>query len=88
LVAKEYVASQEDGQGVLILSETAGAAAELDEALIVNPFDLDQVAATLATALSMPLAERRRRNEKMQRHLDTATVEAWASAFLADLTGA
>ena len=85
LVAKEYVASQENGQGVLILSETAGAAAELDQALIVNPFDLDQVAAALATALAMPEEERRSKNAKMQRHLAGATVESWAESFLADL---
>ncbi len=85
LVAKEYVASQSDGQGVLILSETAGAAVELDRALIVNPFDLDQVAATLATALDMPLAERQERNAAMQAHLAEATVETWAASFLADL---
>src|SRR5262249_35135668 len=65
LVAKEFVAAQTDDPGVLILSRFAGAAAELDAALIVNPHDVDGTAAALARALSMPLAERRRRQASL-----------------------
>src|ERR1035437_10345832 len=59
LVAKEFVASRTDGDGVLVLSEFAGAAAELTDALIVNPYDLDSVAVTVHAALEMSEQERR-----------------------------
>ncbi len=66
LVAKEYVAAQNPADpGVLVLSKFAGAANELDTALLVNPHDIDGMARTIATALSMPLAERRMRWEAM-----------------------
>ena len=59
LVAKEFVAAREDERGVLILSQFTGAARELPEALIVNPYDADQCAAALHVALTMPVAEQR-----------------------------
>lgn len=66
LVAKEYVAAQDpDNHGVLVLSQFAGAAQELTSALIVNPYDRDEVAAALDRALSMPLAERIARHSAM-----------------------
>ena len=66
LVAKEYVAAQNPADpGVLVLSKFAGAANELDTALLVNPHDIDGMARTIATALSMPLTERRMRWEAM-----------------------
>ena len=66
LVAKEYVAAQNPADpGVLVLSKFAGAANELDTALLVNPHDIDGMARTIATALSMPLIERRMRWEAM-----------------------
>jgi trehalose 6-phosphate synthase len=87
LVAKEYVAAQDpDDPGVLVLSRFAGAASELKSALIVNPFDLDEVADALARALSMPHNERRRRWRSMMDVLERNTVETWRDAFLADLT--
>ena len=61
LVAKEFVASRADEDGVLILSEFAGAAAELTEAIQVNPYDLDRTASAIEQALSMPEEERRAR---------------------------
>jgi trehalose 6-phosphate synthase len=83
LVAKEFVASQDpDDPGVLVLSRFAGAARELDTALIVNPFDVDQIADALDRALAMPLEERRARYETMMAHLDTHDVHAWRDAFL------
>ncbi|HEV57038.1 MAG TPA: bifunctional alpha,alpha-trehalose-phosphate synthase (UDP-forming)/trehalose-phosphatase [Phycisphaerales bacterium] len=87
LVAKEYVASQEEtgGHGVLILSEMAGAASELSEAIIVNPHDKHQVVEALHRALEMPAAERRHRNEQMQQRLRRYTVRRWAADFVESL---
>jgi trehalose 6-phosphate synthase len=83
LVAKEFVASQDpDDPGVLVLSRFAGAARELDAALIVNPFDVDQIADALDRALAMPLEERRDRYETMMAQLDAHDVHAWRDAFL------
>ena len=83
LVAKEFVASQDpDDPGVLVLSRFAGAARELDSALIVNPFDVDQIADALDRALAMPVEERRARYETMMAHLDEHDVHAWRDAFL------
>jgi trehalose 6-phosphate synthase len=83
LVAKEYVASQNpDDPGVLILSRFAGAARECEQALLVNPYDPDSVAAALGRALSMPLPERRERQEALFKVLTRNNVEAWANRFL------
>ena len=83
LVAKEFVASQDpDDPGVLVLSRFAGAARELDTALIVNPFDVDQIADALDRALAMPVEERRARYETMMAQLNTHDVHAWREAFL------
>jgi trehalose 6-phosphate synthase len=86
LVAKEYVASQNpDDPGVLILSRFAGAAQECKDALLVNPYDPDSVAAAIGQALSMPLAERRRRHHAMFRVLLHNDIQHWAGSFLAAL---
>jgi trehalose 6-phosphate synthase len=86
LVAKEYVASQNpDDPGVLILSRFAGAAQECKDALLVNPYDPDSVAAAIGQALSMPLAERRRRHHAMFRILSRNDIQHWAGSFLAAL---
>jgi trehalose 6-phosphate synthase/phosphatase len=82
LVAKEYVACQVEGRGVLVLSEMAGAARELSEALLVNPYDRDAVVDALEAALTMPEDERQRRNEAMRRRLKRYNVGAWAEDFL------
>ncbi len=83
LVAKEYVAAQKpEDPGVLVLSRTAGAARELPAALIVNPFDLDQLARALHQALTMPLDERQMRWRAMMDTLETQTIGAWRAAFL------
>jgi trehalose 6-phosphate synthase len=83
LVAKEFVASQDpDDPGVLVLSRFAGAARELDAALIVNPFDVDQIADALDRALAMPAEERRERHATMMSQLGTHDVHAWREAFL------
>ena len=86
LVAKEYVAAQDpDDPGVLILSQFAGAARELRAALIVNPYDVDQVAEALHTAVLMPLDERRSRHAPMLETLRANTIGAWKDRFLAEL---
>ena len=82
LVAKEYVAAQNPvDPGVLVLSKFAGAANELDTALIVNPHDIDGMARTIATALSMPLTERRMRWEAMMAKLRGQTIQTWFADF-------
>ena len=83
LVAKEYVAAQNPADpGVLVLSKFAGAADELDTALLVNPHDIDGMARTIATALSMPLIERRMRWEAMMTKLRASTIQGWFTDFV------
>jgi trehalose 6-phosphate synthase len=83
LVAKEYVAAQNPADpGVLVLSKFAGAANELDTALLVNPHDIDSMARTIATALSMPLTERRMRWEAMMVKLRAGTIQQWFADFV------
>jgi trehalose 6-phosphate synthase len=89
LVAKEYVAAQNAADpGVLVLSKFAGAANELDAALLVNPHDIDSMARAFATALSMPLTERRMRWEAMMAKLRAGTIEQWFSGFVEALRDA
>jgi len=88
LVAKEFVAAQRpEDPGVLVLSRFAGAAHELDCAVLVNPYDPEACAAAIARALQMPLGERRERWTTMMERLQTNTVEAWCRQFLACLNG-
>jgi trehalose-6-phosphate synthase len=85
LVAKEYVATRLDDTGVLVLSEFAGASEQLRRALIVNPHDVDAVAAILGRALAMPGDEQRRRMRSLRRVVDVDDVFAWADRCLAML---
>jgi trehalose 6-phosphate synthase/phosphatase len=85
LVAKEFVAARPDEDGVLVLSEFAGAAAELREALLVNPFAIDQTAETYARALVMPTEERRARMRSLRRRVFSFDVDWWVRAFIAAL---
>ena len=88
LVAKEFVAAQDSKDpGVLILSRFAGAADELTEAVLVNPYDPDEIADALHLALTMPAAERRRRHEALRARVFTTTASAFASGFLGALKG-
>jgi trehalose 6-phosphate synthase len=83
LVAKEYVAAQNPADpGVLVLSKFAGAANELDTALLVNPHDIDGMARTIAMALSMPATERRMRWEAMMVKLRSGTIQQWFADFV------
>jgi trehalose 6-phosphate synthase len=84
LVAKEFVAARTDLKGVLVLSEFTGAARELTEALIVNPYDLESSSAALATALTMPLDEQRDRMGSMRSLLVQFNVYRWAGKMLVD----
>jgi trehalose 6-phosphate synthase len=86
LVAKEYVAAQDpENPGVLVLSEFAGAAKELDAALMVNPHDVDGIADQLAVALKMPREERVERWQSMMRTLRETSLDRWFSSFIASL---
>lgn len=86
IVAKEYVAAQDPADpGVLILSEFAGAAKELDRALPINPHEIDGVAAALKLALEMGLEERRARHAPMLEHLIENDIKAWADSYLSTL---
>jgi trehalose 6-phosphate synthase/phosphatase len=85
LVAKEYVAARSDGDGVLVLSEFAGAASELADALVVNPYDVAGIAQGLERALEMSEAERRQRMQSLREKVASRPVELWASSFLSAL---
>ena len=83
LVAKEYVVAQDpDDPGMLVLSSLAGAARELTDAVIVNPYDRDSVADGIATALTMSLDERRERHSSMMQVLRKNDITAWRTRFV------
>jgi trehalose 6-phosphate synthase len=86
LVAKEYVAAQDpEDPGVLVLSLLAGAAEQMEQALLVNPHDLDGVADAIARAAEMPLDERRQRWQAMMEHLRQYDIHTWRKAYLGTL---
>ncbi len=87
LVAKEFVSARDDERGVLILSQFTGAARELPEAIVVNPYDTDQCAAAIHVALSMSGGEQRARLRLMRRFLRTFNVYRWAGRMLIDAAG-
>jgi len=85
LVAKEYLAAKGDHTGVLILSEMAGAAIELQDALIINPNDNDEIEKAIMQALTMPEEEKRERMGRMQKQIAARTVKRWANDFVKEL---
>lgn len=85
LVAKEYLACKRDGNGILILSEMAGAAIELQDAIIINPNDADEIEKSILTAINMPREEKRERLAKMQKIISKQTVKKWANDFVKEL---
>ena len=85
LVAKEFVACRSDEDGVLVLSEFAGAADELTDAVLVNPYDVDALAESLHQALLMPGPERRRRMRALRSQVFANDVHRWVGAFLSTL---
>ena len=85
LVAKEFVMAREDGDGVLVLSRFTGASRELPDALIVNPYDTEQMADALRLALEMPAAERQQRMAHMRRTVADHNVYRWAAQLIGEL---
>ncbi len=85
LIAKEYVAAKRDETGIVVLSETAGAAREMSEALIINPFDEAGIASAIKEGLEMPEEEQKERNRRIRQRLSRYNVEYWAKDFVAKL---
>lgn len=85
LVAKEYLICQQQNDGVLILSEFTGAAQELPQAIIVNPYNIEQMAHALKQALEMPRPERERRMAPMRQRVQRYNAKRWAESFISDL---
>jgi trehalose 6-phosphate synthase len=85
LVAKEFAAARTDEDGVLVLSQFAGASGELTDALLINPYDIDQLAESIAQAIEMPAAERRTRMRQMRRVIRDHNVYRWAAELVSDL---
>src|SRR5882724_291438 len=85
LVAKEFVASRPDEDGVLLLSEFAGAAAELTEAVLINPYDVEGTTSALYRALTMSREERRSRMQALRRRVTQHTLDRWRRAFVSAL---
>jgi trehalose 6-phosphate synthase/phosphatase len=85
LVAKEYLATKCNKPGVLILSEMAGAAIELPDAIIINPNDTDQIEKAIIQALNMPDNEKKERLDKMQKKISKQDVKKWANDFVDEL---
>ena len=85
LVAKEYVAARGDDEGALILSQFTGAARELRDAIVVNPYDTDQLAEAIRTALEMDPDERSERMRRMRRIVKEHNVYRWAGSLIAEL---
>ena len=85
LVAKEFVATKEDGKGVLILSEMVGAAEEMSEALIINPNNNNEIVEAIKKALDMPKNEQKERNRMIQKELSRFDEKRWAKNFLVRL---
>jgi len=89
LVAKEYVAAQDPADpGMLVLSDRAGAAYEMQDALLVNPYDTQGIARALKSALDMPLAERRARHGRLLGTLGAHDLDNWSDTFIAALRAA
>ncbi len=86
LVAKEYIATRTDKTGVLILSEMAGSANEMNESLLINPNNFEQIADAIHRAIQMPVEEQKERNTVLQKRLERYNVEKWANDFMRSLT--
>jgi len=86
LVAKEFLAAREDEQGVLVLSQFTGAARELRDALIVNPYDVEQVADAIRFALEMEPDDRQNRMQRMRKVVKENNVYRWAGNLITELS--
>jgi trehalose 6-phosphate synthase len=85
LVAKEFVAARQDEQGVLVLSRFTGAARELPDALLINPYDIEQMAEAIRHALEMDTEERKTRMQRMRKVVREHNIYRWASTLIAEL---
>jgi trehalose 6-phosphate synthase len=85
LVAKEFVAARKDESGVLILSRFTGASRELRDALLVNPYDIDQTADAIRAALEMEPEEKRTRMQRMRRVIREHNIYRWAADLITEL---
>jgi len=85
LVAKEYISARDDESGVLILSQFTGASRELRDALIVNPYDIEEMAEAIRTALEMDLAEQKARMRSMRQTLKNRNIYYWAADLITAL---
>jgi trehalose 6-phosphate synthase len=85
LVAKEYVAGRDDDDGVLILSQFTGASRELKDAVIVNPYDIEQMADAIRFSLTMDPAERSGRMKRMRASVKEHNIYRWAGNLIAEL---
>jgi trehalose 6-phosphate synthase len=85
LVAKEYVSAREDEQGVLILSRFTGASRELRDALIVNPYNIEQMAEAIRSAVEMDVREQKERMQRMRDVLKDHNIYRWAANLIAEL---
>jgi trehalose 6-phosphate synthase len=86
LVAKEFIAARDDERGVLILSTFAGAALELGDALLINPYDVQQLAEAIHRAVDMPEEQQASRMHHMRMHVREHNIYRWAANLLSDLT--
>ncbi|MCK4863079.1 MAG: trehalose-6-phosphate synthase, partial [Dehalococcoidales bacterium] len=84
-VAKEYVSARVDGDGVLILSRFTGAAVEMQDALLINPFAIGEFAAKIKEAIEMPEAERRSRMKNMREIVDGNNIYRWGGSMVTRL---
>ncbi|MBB1286529.1 bifunctional alpha,alpha-trehalose-phosphate synthase (UDP-forming)/trehalose-phosphatase [Flavisolibacter sp. BT320] len=85
LVSKEFVASRQDKKGVLVLSEMAGAARELTDAICINPNDIIELSGAIKDALEMPVEEQQKRMDAMQRRVSHYNVQTWAQDFIGEM---
>jgi trehalose 6-phosphate synthase len=85
LVAKEFVSSRVDGDGVLILSRFTGAARELAEALLVNPYSVDDMAQAIRLAITMSKKERQRRMSSLRAIVQESNIYSWAGDIISEM---
>ncbi len=85
LVAKEFIAARTDGDGVLLLSQYTGAARELTDALLINPYDTDQLADAMLQAFHMPEKERRQRMARMRAQVEKNNIYVWGRKIFEEL---
>jgi trehalose 6-phosphate synthase/phosphatase len=86
LVAKEYIATRTKKDGVLVLSEMTGASKELEDALLINPYNFGEIADTIKEAIEMPKGEQQRRMKGLQKRVSRYSVEKWAEEFMHSLS--